>query len=135
MLISSVICEGKQSFNPPSTPSQLTFVHPPLFLPPPPPPSPPQFARNHTQQPDHEPLPSIEGCGLDDQRLCSLTSKDAAPGAPPLSQGMWVVQTHSTEDPRREEDQGGTHEVGSPGAGLQNMNHDSCHGLFSTSMG
>ena len=34
------------------------------------------------------------------------------------------------EDPRREEDQGGPHEVGSLGNGLRNTNHDSCHGLF-----
>ena len=101
VLISSVICKGKQSFNPPSTPSWLTFVHLPLFLPPPLP-SLPQFAHNHTQQPDHEPLPSIEGCGLDYQHLCSLTSEDAAPAAPPLSQGMWAVQTRSLEEPGKD---------------------------------
>ena len=38
------------------------------------------------------------------------------------------------EDPRREEDQGGPHEVGSPGNGLQNTNHDICRGLFSISI-
>jgi len=36
------------------------------------------------------PLPSIEWCGLHQDRLGSLTSEVAAPAAPPLSNGMWV---------------------------------------------
>ena len=59
-LISSVICEGERSFNPPSPPSRLTFTHPPSFfyhLHPPP----PQISGNHTQVPTREPLPLYWG--------------------------------------------------------------------------
>jgi hypothetical protein len=61
-----------------------------------------------------EPLPSVEGCELDYQRHCSLTSEDAAAPAPPLSKGMWAVQSRSTKDLEREDHEGGTQEVGGP---------------------
>ena len=54
-----------------------------------------------------EPLPSIEGCGLDFHRLGSLTSEDAAPATPPLSKGMWAAWFRSMDDPGREEVEGG----------------------------
>ena len=54
----------------------------------------------------HEPLPSVEGCGLDFHRHCSLRSEDATPGAPPLYKGMWAIRSCSTGDPGRQEDEG-----------------------------
>ena len=67
------------------------------------------FTRAHTAynvawRPRHEPLPSIEGCGLDFHRHCSLTSEDAAHGLASLDGG-------SGEGGSR----GGTHKVGGPG--------------------
>ena len=41
-------------------------------------------------QPGDEPLPSIEGCGLDQNRLGLLRSEDVGAAAPPLSKGMWA---------------------------------------------
>jgi hypothetical protein len=78
-----------------------------LILPPPPPPSPPQFARNHTQQPGNKPLPSIEGRGLDKSSHCSLTSEDAVAAAPPLFQGMWAAYHRSMEEWGMEKHEGG----------------------------
>jgi len=89
--ISHVIFEGKRSLNPPSTPSRLDFT---LLRPP------PSLHQHPHSRPlhlkfacllGHEPLPSVEGCGLHPHRFGSLTSEDAIPAAPPLSKGMWAT--------------------------------------------
>jgi hypothetical protein len=67
----------------------------------PPPPlsrSPPQFALNHTQPAGNEPLPSLEGCGLNFKPLNSLRNADSGESAPPLSTGMWAAYGRSMED-------------------------------------
>ena len=46
----------------------------------------------------HEPLLSLEGCGLKFKRLISFRNVDSAPSTPPLSRGMWVAQVHSMEE-------------------------------------
>ena len=51
----------------------------------------PWFALNDMKPPNCEPLPSLEGCGLDQQLLSSLRSEDTTVAAPPLSKGMWVA--------------------------------------------
>jgi hypothetical protein len=62
--ISNVIIEGEQSLKPTSTASRLILVS---FLHHYHPPSTPRHPPNHTQQPGDEPLPSDEGCGLNQQ--------------------------------------------------------------------
>jgi len=56
---------------------------------------------NHTRAPTHEPLPSIEGCGLLQYRIGSLRSEVAASAAPPLSKGMWAWRRGKWEAGRR----------------------------------
>jgi len=112
--ISTAIYGGDRSFKRTSTPSRLIFAR---SLPPPPPLYHHPLALDNssiTCQLVDEPLPSVEGCGLNYQRHCSLTSKDAAAPAPPLSKGMWVVQSRSTEDLEREDHEGGGQEVRCP---------------------
>ena len=99
MLISSVIYWGERSFNSTSTPSTVEFNSR----------SSTTFTRAHTaynvaRRPCHEPLPSIEGCGLDFHHHCSLTSQDAA-------HGLALLDGGSGEGGSR----GGTHKVGGPG--------------------
>jgi len=112
--ISNAIFERNQSFNFTSTASQLIFAHSLTFLHSathsPSPSPPPASAANVACRPGHEPLPSLEGCGLNQHRSSSLTSEDAAAAAPPLSKGMWAVWTRSSEDPGLETDEGRTHE-------------------------
>jgi len=89
-LISNAIYGGERSLKRTSTASRLIFVHSLLLLhhlstPPSPSPS----STTPVQLAD-EPLPSIEGCGLDFHQLGFLTSEDTAPAAPPLSKGMWA---------------------------------------------
>ena len=111
-LISSIIYRDEWSFKYTSNPSLLIFIR--FFHPPPlhhhPHPCP--HAANLACQPRDEPLPSIEGCGLDYQHHCSLRSEDAGIPTPPLSKGMWVADFHSMEDLEREDCKGGTQEVG-----------------------
>ena len=78
-----------------------------LIPPPPPSFSTPPFPPNLTYPTGSEPLPLVEGCGLLQHHLSSLRSEDAAVPAPPLSKGMWVAWSHSTEEPGREKDEGG----------------------------
>jgi len=77
-LILSIILEGERSFNPPSTPSRLNFT---LLRPPPLPHHPRSrpLASNFACRFGRQPLPSIEGCGLDFHHHCSLTNEDAVP--------------------------------------------------------
>jgi len=112
--ISTAIYGGDRSFKHTSTPSWLIFAR---SLPPPPP------LYHHPLTLDNssitcqlldEPLPSVEECGLNYQRHCSLTSEDAAAPAPPLSKGMWAVQSRSMEDLEREDHEGGGQEVRRP---------------------
>jgi hypothetical protein len=77
---------GERSFKQTSTASRLIFAH--SLLPPPLlPPLRPPFARNNTSPLGHEPLPSIEGCGLIRYRRCSLRSEDAAKSPLPFPKG------------------------------------------------
>jgi len=87
----------------------------------PPSPSPPPFAFKPTKPPGHEPLLSVEGCGLNRQHF-SLRSEDAA-AAPPLSKGMWAAypphqdettprhdeyeERHDDDEGRKQRQQGG----------------------------
>jgi hypothetical protein len=63
-----------------------------LIPPPPPPPSPPlsppQFARNHLKSPGHEPLPSIEGCGLNHQHFGMRKTDDSRTRPSPLQRDV-----------------------------------------------
>jgi len=89
--ISRIIFEGMRSLNPPSTPSRLDFT---LLRPPPSLHHHPRSRPLHLKfacRLGHEPLPSVEGCGLHPHRFGSLTSEDAIPAAPPLSKGMWAT--------------------------------------------
>jgi len=105
VFILNTIFEGEWSFNHTSTASTV-YVH--SFSPPPHSPSPLHFALNRTQIHGHEPLPSVEGCGLIQQYLNSLRSEDASATALPLSRGMWVAHHCSTEELGREGWKGGT---------------------------
>ena len=100
----NVICEGGAEFE--STINRITAVDFRPFSPPPPSPSPPPFIPNLTKPPGHEPLPSIEGCGLN-HRQPSATCEDAAGAAPPLCQGMWAAYRRSTEERGTEKHEGG----------------------------
>jgi len=71
-----------------------------------------------------EPLPSIEGCGLNSYRLGSLRSDDAAPATLPFPRD--AAQSRSADDPGREEDEGGC-----PSGELRNTSHHTCCGSFS----
>ena len=129
--ISTTIYGGDWSFKHTSTPSQLIFTR---SLPPPPPLYHHPLALNNssvTCQLVNEPLPSVEGCGLNYQRHCSLTSKDAAAPAPPLSKGMWAVQSRSTKDLEREDHEGGGAGSETPMWCVTKMGYDKCHSPFS----
>jgi hypothetical protein len=107
VFISNTIFAGERSFNHTSTASTVD-VH--SFSPVPPPPhspSPPHFAPNRTQIHGHEPLPSVEGCGLIQQHHSSLRSEDTSATTPPLSRGMWVAHHRSMEELGREDWKGG----------------------------
>jgi len=60
-----------------------------LIPPPSPSPSTPQHPPNDARQPNDEPLPSHEGCGLTTNTPGCAEQKAATP-APPLSKGMWA---------------------------------------------
>jgi len=84
--VSNIIFGGERSFKPTSTASRLilvhsssTTIHPQL----------PQHLPNNAQKPGDEPLPSLEGCGLNHQHP-GCTEQKAATPAPPLSKQMWV---------------------------------------------
>lgn len=65
------------------------FAHPLSFFPPSLP-SQWQFGPNHRKLPNHEPLPYVEGCGLNQWPSNSLRSKDSTAAASPFSTGMWA---------------------------------------------
>ena len=121
MFISNAIFEANRSLNFASTASQLIFGHSLTFLhlllsathsssPSPPPAS----AASITCRPGHEPLPSLEGCGLNQLRSSSLTSEETHTPAPPLSKGMWAGISSLDGGMMEGQTQGGTHEVGGP---------------------
>ena len=83
--ISNTIFEGDRSFDPTSTASRLMFAHLstttlPLSTP------------LLSQQAGHEPLPSVEGCGLIFQHLSGLEGQAHPSPAPPFPEGYgWVI--------------------------------------------
>jgi hypothetical protein len=55
--------------------------------------------------PGHEPLLSVEGCGLNQQHF-SLRSGDAAAAALPLSKGMWAAYPPQQDETTPRHDEG-----------------------------
>ena len=132
MLISNAIYGGERSLKRTSTASQLIFVRSLLLLhhlstPPSPSPS----STTPVQLAD-EPLPSIEGCGLDFHQLDSLTSEDTAqPPLPfPKGCGRLSLVRQMIQGGRKTK---GAHEVGFDGDALRNTSYNTCRGEFSLS--